>query len=474
MHRLLLRQLKRIYPDGVPDEPKLDMLVQLVNEGYQSFEEQLAITERSLDISCNELNQRNMTLNQILDSLPDMSLWVDTQGNVKDIRSGNFDPPLLTSEANYSNIFELEIVRSSPELQNFIRNYQISGNKTAELNMHSSGTDYIMRVRLTNITPNSWLLVFRDIYVRKKLEELQAQRLEHSKRAAKQLQELVNAAPIGIIICNTQLEIIMLNEFSCQLLKRAKVEVVHRHPSEFIASQSHKLFKKRLRQTLEQGEGVATTSCDLMLLLPDGRFRQVEFAFNKLSFDDNPIIIMSITDIGERKSLENKLRKLAATDALTGAFNRRSFMEQTETAISTCERWKVPITIILLDIDHFKQVNDRYGHAAGDEVLIALVKHIQQSTRNMDVLGRLGGEEFALVLPNTDNQLGFEIADRLRREVEAMEITSGDNQIKITVSLGMATLPYEHLSTPIEDMLARIDGYLYMAKGKGRNCIIHK
>tara|TARA_Y100001956_G_scaffold3197_1_gene3159 strand:- start:3639 stop:5063 length:1425 start_codon:yes stop_codon:yes gene_type:complete len=474
MHRLLQRQLKRIYPDGVPEEPELEKLIQLVDDGYQSFEEQLAITERSLDISCNELNQRNNTLNQILDSLPDMSLWVDTQGNVKDIRSGNFEPPLLTSEANFSKIFELEIVRSSPELQTFIRDYQISGNKTADLNIQCAGTDYIMRVRLTNITPNSWLLVFRDIYLRKKLEELQAQRLEHSKRAAKQLQELVNAAPIGIIICNPQLEIIMLNEFSCQLLNRAKVEVVHRHPSEFIASQSHKLFRSRLCQTLSQSEGVATASCDLMLLLPDGRFRQVEFAFSKLSFDDNPIIIMSITDIDERKSIENKLRKLAATDALTGAFNRRSFQEQTERAISTCERWRVPITIILLDIDHFKQVNDQYGHAAGDEVLIALVKHIQQSTRNMDVLGRLGGEEFALVLPSTDSELGFEIAERLRREVEAMEIVSGEDTLKITVSLGMTTLPYEQLSTPIEEALARVDGYLYIAKDSGRNCIIQK
>lgn len=474
MHRLLQRQLRRIYPEGVPDDPEFAKLIELVNDGYQNFDEQLMITERSLDISCNELTQRNQTLNLILDSLPDMSLWVDTQGNVKDIRSGNFEPPLLTAASNFSKISELEIVRNSPELQLFINDYQHSGNKSADLNINCSGTEYIMRVRLTNITANSWLLVFRDIYLRKKLEELQSQRLENSKRATKQLQGLVNAAPIGIIICNPQLDIIMVNEFSCQLLNRSKAEVVNRHPSEFIASHSHELFRSRLCQTTSQIEGSSTASCDLMLLLPDGRFRQVEFAFSLLSFDDQPLVIMSITDIEERKNLEHKLRELAATDALTGAFNRRSFYEQTERAISTCARWRAPLTVILLDIDHFKQVNDQYGHAAGDEVLIALVKHIQQSTRNMDVVGRLGGEEFGLVLPNTDRGLGFEIAERLRQEVEAMEIYYDVQALKITVSLGMTTLPHTQLSTPIDEVLARVDSYLYEAKYQGRNCIVRK
>ncbi|EGA67104.1 sensor domain-containing diguanylate cyclase [Vibrio brasiliensis] len=472
MHRLLQRQLRRIYPDGIPDDSQLTQLIELVDEGYQHFDEQLTITERSLDISCSELTHRNHTLNLILDSLPDMSLWIDSHGNVKDIRSGNFDPPLLTSESNFSNIFELEIVRSSPELKKFINGYQTSGNKSADINIHCSGTEYIMRVRLTNMTQNTWLLVFRDIYLRKKLEELQQQRFEHSKRVTKQLQGLVNAAPIGIIICNPQLEVTMVNEFSCRLLNRPKSEVVDRHPSEFIASHSHKLFRSRLCLVASQTEGVPTASCDLMLLLPDGRFRQVEFAFSKLSFDEQPLIIMSITDIEERKSLENKLRTLAATDALTGAFNRRSFQEQTERALSTCARWRAPLTVVLLDIDHFKQVNDQFGHAAGDEVLIALVRHIQQSTRNMDVVGRLGGEEFGLVLPNTDSSLGFEIAERLRREVEAMEIYHEDQPLKITISLGMTTLSFTQLATPLEDVLARVDGYLYEAKSLGRNCIV--
>ena len=98
MHRLLQRQLRRIYTEGIPNDPEFAKLIELVNEGYQNFDEQLMITERSLDISCNELTQRNQTLNLILDSLPDMSLWVDKQGNVKDIRSGNFEPPLLNQQ----------------------------------------------------------------------------------------------------------------------------------------------------------------------------------------------------------------------------------------------------------------------------------------------------------------------------------------------------------------------------------------
>jgi diguanylate cyclase (GGDEF)-like protein len=90
----------------------------------------------------------------------------------------------------------------------------------------------------------------------------------------------------------------------------------------------------------------------------------------------------------------------------------------------------------------------------------------------MDVVGRLGGEEFGLVLPNTDSSLGFEIAERLRREVEAMEIYHEDQPLKITISLGMTTLSFTQLATPLEDVLARVDGYLYEAKSLGRNCIV--
>lgn len=472
MHRLLQRQLKRIYPQGIPDTQQFEDFIQLVDAGYQNFDEQLVITERTLDLSCDELNQRNETLNLILDSLPDMSLWVDKKGYVKDIRSGNFEPPLLTAESNFRPISELDIVKHSPELQAFIDDYQNSGNKSGDLNINSGASEHIMRVRLTNISKNSWLLVFRDIYLRKKLEELQMQRLDHSKRVTKQLQGLINAAPIGIIICNTQLEVMMVNEFGCQLLNRTKAEVVHHQPKEFIASQSHPLFQLHLSQTIEQMEGVAIDPCDLMLLLPDGRFRQAEFAFNKLSFEGQSLIIMSITDIEERKLLENKLRKLAATDSLTGAFNRRSFEEQTERAIKTCSRWRAPLTVLLLDIDHFKQVNDKFGHPAGDEVLVTLVRHIQQSTRDMDVFGRLGGEEFGLVLPNADTQLGLSIAERLREDVEAMEIHYEDLVLKITISIGMTTLPYTELSTPMDEVLNRVDGYLYAAKAKGRNCVV--
>lgn len=96
MHRLLQRQLRKVFPQGLPDDPKIQLLVELVESGYQSFSEQLTILERSLDISSDELNQRNQTLNSILDSLPDMSLWMDKDGIIRDVRIGHFDPPLLS------------------------------------------------------------------------------------------------------------------------------------------------------------------------------------------------------------------------------------------------------------------------------------------------------------------------------------------------------------------------------------------
>ncbi|MGD8174081.1 diguanylate cyclase [Vibrio sp. TRT 21S02] len=473
MHRLLQRQLKKVFAEGVPDDPNLHKLIEIVDSGYQSLSEQLMITERSLDLSCAELTQRNNTLNLILDSLPDMSLWIDRQGVVKDIRSGNFEPPILTAEENYTQLDDLDCVQSSPELQTFLADYQNCMNRSGDLNIHSLGIDYLVRARLTNVSQNRWLLVLQDIYLRKKIEELQQQRLDQSKRSVKQLQELINSAPIGILICSSSLKVIMINDFTCQLLGREKEDIVNSEPIRYIAEEMREVFESNLNMVIDLPKGAGITRCDLMLRLPDKRVCQIEMAFSKLLFQQQHLIIMSMTDISERKQLEKKLKNLAETDPLTGAFNRRSFLTQTERAVHTCQRWRTPLTVMLIDIDFFKQVNDSFGHAAGDEVLIALVSHLQQSTRDMDILGRLGGEEFALVLPNTDKNLGYDIAERLRKDIEAMAVRHEEKVLKITVSIGMTTIPYADLSTPFDEVMKQVDGFLYCAKKNGRNRIVH-
>ncbi|EIX4875609.1 TPA: sensor domain-containing diguanylate cyclase [Vibrio vulnificus] len=472
MHRLLQRQLRKVFPNGLPDDPKLQQLISLVESGYDAFSEQLTILERSLDISSEELNHRNRTLNTILDSLPDMSLWIDKEGVVRDIRVGSFEPPLISAECKTEQLFELPFVQQSPELYAFLRDHQNTTKQSRDVALHFNGHEYLVKANLTAISQQRWLLVLQDIYLRKKLEEMQNQRLQQSKRAEKQLQQLVNSAPIGILICNPRLNVLMSNDFLCHLFGMTKQELMNQHPMEYIAIQYRAVFKQFVDKALCDQIKTDIQRLDLMLMLPDGRDIPVEMAFSKIVFEGKPMVIISITDISERKQLEEMLRNLAATDPLTGALNRRSFMEQAEKSTKTCKRWDGALSLLILDIDYFKRFNDTYGHAAGDIVLVELVKLIQKSIREIDFVGRLGGEEFAVVLPGLGGKEAYQVAERLRQVVESMQIFYDQQALNMTISIGLASLSSSELDTPFEILMKTADEGLYCAKNHGRNCVI--
>ncbi|NVC64109.1 diguanylate cyclase [Vibrio sp. 05-20-BW147] len=472
MHRLLQRQLRKVFPNGLPDDPKLQQLIGLVESGYDAFSEQLTILERSLDISSEELNHRNRTLNTILDSLPDMSLWIDKEGVVRDIRVGSFDPPLISAECKTDQLFELPFVQQSPELYAFLQDHQHTTKRSRDVALHFNGHQYLVKANLTAISQQRWLLVLQDIYLRKKLEEMQNQRLQQSKRSEKQLQQLVNSAPIGILICNPRLNVLMSNDFLCHLFGMSKQELMNQHPMEYISIQYRAVFKQFVDKALYDQTMTDIQRLDLMLMLPDGRDIPVEMAFSKIVFEGKTMVIISITDISERKQLEEMLRSLAATDPLTGALNRRSFMEQAEKSIKTCKRRECALSLLILDIDYFKRFNDTYGHAAGDIVLVELVKLIQKSIREIDFVGRLGGEEFAVVLPGLGGKEAYQVADRLRQVVEGMQIFYDQQALNMTISIGLASLSSSELDTPFEILMKMADEGLYSAKNHGRNCVI--
>ncbi|CCN73378.1 sensor domain-containing diguanylate cyclase [Vibrio nigripulchritudo] len=479
MHRLLKRQLRKAFPDGVPekgdtlDAKQLQKFIELVNQGYQSMAEQLTITERSLDLSCTELTKRNNTLSLILDALPDMSFWIDKEGLVRDIRPGNFPSSFISSEENFKELEEVSIVKSSPELANFLKSYQTKDKYVAELNLYANQTQYQVKARLTAISHNRWLLVLRDISLSKQLEMLQKQRLEQIQKAQKQLQGLVNAAPMGIVICNPNQEIIMVNQYISHVFDKPKREFLGLNPSELVSSKHHLTLQANINDVLLNQEEEYNRRLDIVLTLPSDEYMQAEIALSTLMFEDQLLLIMSISDISERKQLEKQLRILAATDPLTGAYNRRSFNDFTERAIGTCQHMKSPLSLIILDIDFFKKINDTYGHAAGDEVLISVVEKISEVTRDTDILGRLGGEEFAVALPNATLELANDVAERIREGIENMVVTNGTQNIRLTVSLGVVTLTDSMLNNPLEMAINSADEYLYFAKEHGRNRVIN-
>jgi diguanylate cyclase (GGDEF)-like protein len=172
-------------------------------------------------------------------------------------------------------------------------------------------------------------------------------------------------------------------------------------------------------------------------------------------------------------TLTAKLEQMASTDPLTRIYNRRMFLAWCEKELARVRRNGGCFSVLMLDLDHFKQINDRFGHHTGDEILCAVVEKMQDATRGVDVLGRWGGEEFVVLLHSASSQAAFQVAQRLRLNVEKIQLpippqseTEGATR-KVTVSVGIASYP--GADDTVELMLRRADSALYHAKARGRN-----
>ncbi len=173
------------------------------------------------------------------------------------------------------------------------------------------------------------------------------------------------------------------------------------------------------------------------------------------------LVFMVASDLSER------MKALAVMDTLTGLYNRRGFSQQAEQAFSMARRTGRPVSIIMTDIDHFKRINDRYGHAVGDEALQHYAALLTQERRAEDIVARMGGEEFAIVLPNADLFQAVKVAERIRTNVAAKPLDMGGHEIPMTSSFGVASL--SDSDDDVHTILIRADKALYRSKDEGRN-----
>ncbi len=172
-------------------------------------------------------------------------------------------------------------------------------------------------------------------------------------------------------------------------------------------------------------------------------------------------------EIGMRRQAEERLALEAALDPLTGLYNRRKFFSEAARAFSLAHRHGRPLSVMILDLDHFKDVNDTHGHETGDRVLRALARHCQDQMRAEDILARFGGEEFVALLPDTDREGALVMAERLRRSLGETEVRGEKGPVRVTASFGVSQLmPGE---TNLNFILRRADQALYQAKQAGRD-----
>jgi diguanylate cyclase (GGDEF)-like protein len=185
-------------------------------------------------------------------------------------------------------------------------------------------------------------------------------------------------------------------------------------------------------------------------------------------------VVETLRDMTSHKKAQTELERLANHDGLTGIFNRRGFDERLHNEWSRTSREKQPLSLIMIDVDHFKRFNDTYGHQAGDDCLKKVATALEEQTyRPSDMAARYGGEEFAMILPSIDEDGASVVASRIRESIAALAIPhSGSNGNRVvTVSVGVATVR-PVLGSKAEEVIRRADEALYQAKGAGRNRVM--
>jgi diguanylate cyclase (GGDEF)-like protein/PAS domain S-box-containing protein len=302
-------------------------------------------------------------------------------------------------------------------------------------------------------------------------EDITARRLAREQLEAShtRLQTVVESFPGGVVMENTQGGIILLNAYLFELFGMLPSEefTVGRpiFPLTYaigLLTEDDATFAEHIGELRERARPLYNEE----LRLKDGRW--IERDFVPIRHQDAPIGYLYIyRDVTPRKRHERELWQLATTDSLTGLLNRRAFFEQLERERNRLARYQGEASILMLDIDHFKRVNDTYGHAAGDMMLRHVVMLTNDLLRESDIFGRLGGEEFAILLPATPREGALGIGERIRATLELHPLAYNDNQIPITISIGLSIMTTEDINT--EQALSRADRALYAAKRHGRN-----
>lgn len=314
--------------------------------------------------------------------------------------------------------------------------------------------------------PHSLLGISSDVTEERRLEK----KLRDNER---QLTTILDNMKAHVYIKDTSHTYTYVNADMCTYLGKTFDEIVGKKDEEIFGKKVAKRFHKIDEQVFNYRENC--TSVEKSRHYRTGKTRYFLSVKAPLINDlGNAHALIGIsTDVTEQQRLEKELRKMASTDVLTGTNNRRHFLELCEREMKRAQRYKNKLSLIMLDMDHFKHINDTFGHAVGDDAIRAMTRLCRDSLRNTDVLGRIGGEEFAILLPETDVIGAWQIAQRIRKNTEEFSFDTGDGTMeRFTASFGLTGLLAEDKHP--DDLLKRADIALYDAKTQGRNRVCEK
>jgi diguanylate cyclase (GGDEF)-like protein/PAS domain S-box-containing protein len=308
--------------------------------------------------------------------------------------------------------------------------------------------------------PLSWVAQIQDITARRQAEE--------ELRRQRDLSEAVVASMNDGFALTRDGEIVMVNDALCRLTGFAREELLGaRPPYPYWPPERREEALAARQHILDHNGG----ELELVLMRKDGeRFHALLASAGVTGPDGTPLgFANTIRDISDRKRHERDLERKASSDGLTGLLNRTAFMGRLREAIDGARESNEPLSPVLIDIDHFKAINDRHGHPVGDRVLVETAARLRGVSRTEDHVARIGGEEFAWLLPSTSSDAAEQAAERARRLVQRSAFAGSDS---VTVSLGVCGL---NDARDAEELYQLADAALYRAKANGRNrCVRHK
>lgn len=280
------------------------------------------------------------------------------------------------------------------------------------------------------------------------------------------VQAVIDSLPTLYYLVDADGWIVRWNNKSIEVSGYSAAEHKHMHLLDLFEGEDKDHIADRMGQVFEIG----AASADSNLRTKDGRKIPYHFSGKLIHVGGLPYLSGLGIDISEQKQLEKQLTEQATTDGLTGVSNRRHFLQLAEREITLARHYGHPLTLLMLDLDHFKSINDKHGHKAGDDVLREVIQICRRVIRDSDCIGRLGGEEFAILLPRTDRDGAYQLAERLRRQIAESSIALAHDagELTFTTSIGMAPMSRDW---GIDKLLAIADDALYAAKAAGRNCV---
>ncbi len=300
--------------------------------------------------------------------------------------------------------------------------------------------------------------------VREYLEEIRG-------RGIDDLEKYFNENPQSAIETAERIRVVNVNQATLDLFRAESREMLLQNIDRIFTFRSMELFRKG---AIALSKGIFEFEEDSVQKNLDGEQIWTEARVSLApGYEDTwAKVFVSFIDITDRKKLEEELKNLAITDPLTGMYNRRHALERASDEMRRSRRYGHSLSLLMIDIDHFKRVNDTYGHTAGDEVLRSVVRAVSGCVRESDIVGRMGGEEFVAVLVETDGKFALLAAERIRKRIENLEVECAGQGVRVTVSIGLAEL--EDGDNEVKDLVSRADRSLYIAKAEGRNRVVRE